>query len=54
MSKVQNRSTKNDPVLEALPLACAQESAAVEFMEKQRWGDQRSLPAVRRHGRLPR
>jgi len=40
--KVQNRSTKNDPVLTALPLACSDERAAVEFMEKQRWGD---LPA---------
>jgi transposase-like protein len=39
VSKVQNRSTKNDPVLMALPLACANEAAAVEFMEKQRWGD---------------
>lgn len=39
MAKVQNRSTKNDPVLIALPLACANEAAAVEFMEKQRWGD---------------
>ena len=39
MSKVQNRSTKNDPVLAELPLACANEAAAVEFMEKQRWGD---------------
>lgn len=39
MAKVQNRSTKNDPVLTALPLACVDERAAVEFMEKQRWGD---------------
>ncbi len=39
MTKVQNRSTKNDPVLMDLPLACANEAAAVEFMEKQRWGD---------------
>lgn len=39
MAKVQNRSTKNDPVLMALPLACANEAAAVEFMEKLRWGD---------------
>lgn len=39
MAKVQNRSTKNDPVLMALPLACANEAAAVEFMEKQRWGN---------------
>jgi transposase-like protein len=44
MSKVQNRSTKNDPVLEALPLACANEGAAVEFMEKQRWGEHAACP----------
>jgi transposase-like protein len=44
MPKVQNRSTKNDPVLEALPLACADESAAVAFMEKQRWGDHPACP----------
>jgi len=47
MSKVQNRSTKNDPVLIELPLACANERAAVEFMEKQRWGD---FPACPRCG----
>lgn len=47
MSKVQNRSTKNDPVLTELPLACADERAAVEFMEKQRWGD---FPACPRCG----
>jgi len=44
MSKVQNRSTKNDPVLIELPLACADESAAVEFMEKQRWGEHPACP----------
>jgi transposase-like protein len=43
-AKVQNRSTKNDPVLEALPLACADEKAAVEFMEKQRWGGHPGCP----------
>lgn len=32
--KVQNRSTKND--IRDLPLACADEAAAVEFMEAQR------------------
>lgn len=41
---VQNRSTKNDPVLEALPAACADEKAAVEFMELQRWGDAPCCP----------
>jgi len=41
---VQNRSTKNDPVLEALPAACASEPAAYEFMESQRWGDSPCCP----------
>ena len=44
MAKVQNRSTKNDPTLEAIPLACADEKAAVEFMEKQRWGEHTACP----------
>ena len=44
MAKVQNRSTKNDPVLEALPLACADEAAAVAFMEAQRWGEHPACP----------
>lgn len=44
MAKVQNRSTKNDPTLEAIPLACADEKAAVEFMEKQRWGTHPACP----------
>jgi transposase-like protein len=38
ITKIQNRSTKNDPVIQAIPLACADEKAAVEFMEAQRWG----------------
>lgn len=38
-TKVQNRSTKGDATLQALPLACSDEKAAVEFMELQRWGD---------------
>lgn len=42
--KVQNRSTKNDPVLQDLPLACADERAAVEFLEKQRWGEHPACP----------
>lgn len=45
MAKVQNRSTKNDPVLMDLPAACADERAAVEFMEKQRWGVLPCCPA---------
>lgn len=42
--KVQNRSTKNDPVIQDLPMACANETAAVEFLEKQRWGDHPACP----------
>ncbi len=30
--------------VEALPLACADEDAAVEFMERQRWGDKAACP----------
>ena len=44
MSKIQNQSTKNDPVITELPAACADEKTAVEFMEKQRWGDQPYCP----------
>lgn len=44
-AKVQNRSTKNDPILEDLPLACADEKAAVEFLEKQRWGGCPACPS---------
>jgi transposase-like protein len=43
-TKVQNRSTKNDAVLEAIPAACADEGKAVEFMEAQRWGDSPCCP----------
>lgn len=43
-SKVQNRSTKGDKTLQALPLACSDEKAAVEFMELQRWGDCPACP----------
>lgn len=31
-------------VVEALPLACADETAAVEFMEEQRWGNSPECP----------
>jgi transposase-like protein len=41
-SKVQNRSTKGDTVAREALQACADEHKAVEFVEKQRWGD---LPA---------
>lgn len=42
--QVQNESTKADPVIRDLPLACADEKAAVEFMEAQRWGDHPACP----------
>ena len=42
--KVQNESTKNDPVITELPAACADEALAVEFMEQQRWGDHPACP----------
>ena len=42
--KVQNESTKGDPVITELPAACAHERLAVEFMEKQRWGDKPYCP----------
>lgn len=43
-TQVQNRSTKDDSVITDLPLACADEFKAVEFMEKQRWGDHACCP----------
>ena len=42
--KVQNESTKGDPVITELPAACADERLAVEFMEKQRWGEHPACP----------
>lgn len=42
--QVQNESTKDDPVISAIPAACADEKAAVEFMEAQRWGDHPACP----------
>tara|TARA_R110002072_G_scaffold4245_4_gene29978 strand:+ start:304 stop:1305 length:1002 start_codon:yes stop_codon:yes gene_type:complete len=44
MSKVQNRSTKDDPIIKEIPMACASEQHAVEFLEKQRWGDTPCCP----------
>jgi transposase-like protein len=41
---VQNESTKGDPVIERLPLACVDETAATEFMEHQRWGMSPNCP----------
>jgi transposase-like protein len=47
--KVQNQSTKGDPVITDLPAACADERLAVEFMEKQRWGDKPYCPRCGDH-----
>lgn len=47
--KVQNESTKNDPVITELPAACADEKLAVEFMEEQRWGDKPYCPRCGDH-----
>jgi transposase-like protein len=44
MAKIQNQSTKNDPVIKALPAACADELKAVEFMEEQRWNGHSACP----------
>jgi transposase-like protein len=43
-TKIQNQSTKNDPVLADVPKACSDETAAVEFLEKQRWGNSPACP----------
>lgn len=43
-SKVQNRSTKHDETIREIPMACADEKAAVEFMERKRWGDSPFCP----------
>lgn len=43
-TKVQSRSTKDDTTVRELPMACADETAAVEFMENKRWGDHPSCP----------
>lgn len=45
MSEATNE--KISPEIQDLPLACADETAAVEFLEKQRWGD---LPSCVRCG----
>jgi transposase-like protein len=44
MVKVQNSSTKDDEVVAKIPAACADEKAAVEFMEEQRWGKHPACP----------
>jgi len=42
--KIQNRSTKGDETVREIPLACADEKAAVEFLENKRWGNTPSCP----------
>jgi len=42
--KAQNRSTKDDIITQEIPMACADERSAVEFMEKQRWGNKPVCP----------
>lgn len=37
-------NTKTDETLKEIPMACADETAAVEFLEKQRWGDTPACP----------
>ena len=44
MSKVQNRSTKDDQIIKEIPMACADEQSAVEFFESKRWGDTPACP----------
>ena len=41
--KIQNTSTKGDLPIQEIPLACADEAAAVEFIEKQREWDESVL-----------
>jgi transposase-like protein len=42
--KNENKKPVQDEVLNEIPLACTNETAAVEFMEKQRWGEQPACP----------
>lgn len=37
--KDKMHSLTNSPIIEEIPAACSNELAAVEFLEKQRWGD---------------
>lgn len=37
-------ATKTDDIVKEIPMACADESAAVEFLEKQRWGNSPACP----------
>lgn len=42
--KIQNRSTKGDSISQELPMACSNEAAAVEFLEKRRWNGESCCP----------
>ncbi len=45
MAKEQAKVAENkSDIVREIPMACADESAAVEFMEKQRWGDTPCCP----------
>lgn len=41
---VQNQSTKGDAITQAVPMACADEKSAVEFMEALRWEGKPACP----------
>jgi transposase-like protein len=47
--KDKRHSLTNSPTISNIPLACSDEKAAVEFLEKQRWGD---TPACVRCGNV--
>ena len=42
--KVQNRSTKDDITVTEIPAACCDDLAAVEFLERHRWGEHPGCP----------
>src|SRR5665213_3184612 len=39
MSKMSEHKFSDSETIQAIPVACSDETAAVEFFEKQRWGD---------------
>jgi transposase-like protein len=42
--RIRKVATAKSEVVAELPIACADETAAVEFMERQRWGNEPSCP----------
>src|SRR5215218_4731150 len=44
MAKNRKVATSKSDLVDELPRACADETAAVEFMERQRWGDTPACP----------